>query len=266
MKKTIICAILFLTLLSPTYAESIDGPANIRDEANGKVIYSLNDGAIVGCEGISVNNWYRIGVTVFVKEISFTKDRKINSGEILFDKQGKEIGKSLAIISPFEWEDIVFDKKLNLYSCEIGGYTHVNNIKPQSLLEKVLDDDLNANIDKKITIDNFKDLLPIQDNGYDYSNIYTIYELTEQHKDNDFSHSYIYEYTNGAYSMGVRIVFIFYKDELIALIYSERDLNYKFIKQKALTKSYRIGYIRSVSEYVQKNLEDEYTDFISHTN
>jgi hypothetical protein len=264
MKKIIVIAVLLLLFSNLVSAESIDGPANIRDNANGKVIYSLNDGVIIGCQGLPINNWYRIGATVFIKESSFTKDKKIKPGEILFDKQGNEIGKALAIISPFEWEDIIFDKKLNLYSCKIGGYTHVNNIKPQSLLEKVLEGSLNISSDKRITTDNFRKLLPIQNYGYDYSDIYTIYGLTKQYKDNGFSHSYIYEYSTGAYPMGVRVVFIFNKDELVALIYNKRDMNYKFIKQKVLTRGYRIGYIRTVSEDIQKNLEDEYADFVSH--
>ncbi len=267
MKKLILIAILFLLMLNTVFAESIDGPANIREKPNGKIIFSLNDGAIVGCHGLSKNGWYVIALTVFVKESSFTKDKKVKAGEILYDIKGKEIGKTSAVILPQEWEDIEYHNQLNLYSCVIDGYTFENNIKPESLLERQLEDGLKNN-NQKITVHNFAKIIPISKYGYKYTDVYDIYDECSPYKSGDFSHSCIYEFSAGPFSMGIRAMLVFYKEELVALIYTERDVILKFYKQKLLKHdwNYRIGYIKPVDEKVQKDLEEQYIYFFGHSN
>jgi len=111
--------------------EKINGPANIRDTVNGKILFSLNDGVIIETSP-AINKWVKIGVYVKLtgKQIeAFKLEKNIP----LINEDGKTIGKT---ISPVE---------ISMIEEEIGyieAYTHQDNINmafnPEVQLMKIL--------------------------------------------------------------------------------------------------------------------------------
>ena len=76
MKKYFII-ILSVFILSPIVnAQIIDGPANVREKPNGKLLFSINDNVPVDYQFFQ-NDWYVVSFTVNVPETNLSK-RKCN--------------------------------------------------------------------------------------------------------------------------------------------------------------------------------------------
>lgn len=109
-------------------SERIDGPANVRDTVNGKLLFSLNDDVAVSAN-THKNNWLQIGV-----QADLTQEQKDSSlitkgSRIIVD--GKAVGQAI--------EDIRLDNGADLI-----GYTSVSNIKtatiPENVFSKIVND------------------------------------------------------------------------------------------------------------------------------
>lgn len=110
--------------------ETIDGPANIRDKPNGKLMFTMSDGLEVDC-GILANNWFEVGVFIPITE---EQDQKgIDSGFVFTDSITNQ--------------SITFHQKTELWMSSgdsshrigfIAGYTHQKNIQPTSIPENEL--------------------------------------------------------------------------------------------------------------------------------
>jgi hypothetical protein len=108
--------------------ERIDGPANVRDAVNGKLLFSLEDHVLVACTPLE-GDWYKVGVQMEIKKEEFGIDRLQKGRKILVD--GKEVGEILAET------EVVTGMGKHAWA-ELIGYTHKDNIKPSSIIENVL--------------------------------------------------------------------------------------------------------------------------------
>lgn len=154
--------------------ERIDGPANIRDGINGKILMSLSDNVLVDC-GKLTDNWFHLSLTIpltsqqleagFIKKETSIYDEEAQL--ILEAKQDLE----LIMINRFEGEEFGM----------LEGYTHVNNIKPNSIAEKELEKILNSG--EELSISNFLEFIKQFEfrnegliiNGYETLNQYMIF-------------------------------------------------------------------------------------------
>lgn len=64
---------LILLTSTMTFAERIDGPANIRQEIKGEIIFSINDNVEVDI-GELKNDWYELVVSLTLTEKQFESD------------------------------------------------------------------------------------------------------------------------------------------------------------------------------------------------
>jgi hypothetical protein len=110
------------TGLAQAATVTIDGPANLRDHPNGRILLSINDGVDVECQEQS-GEWYRVRLTVRVSPASMDGDA-IRRGQHLTDLQGRSVGTSRSTVPMTEvkryWDGV---------SGRILGYTHRQNLK-----------------------------------------------------------------------------------------------------------------------------------------
>jgi len=115
--------LIFLLLAPQVQGGSvIDGPANVRDMPNGKILVSLNDGVYVICKE-SIKDWFRIELPVII-QAHYVHNGKIDKGVSLRDRGGRELGVTMDHVLlelASEYRDGVSGK--------IIAYTHAQNIK-----------------------------------------------------------------------------------------------------------------------------------------
>lgn len=105
---------------NPIIGERIDGPANIRDTVNGKIIFKLYDNVLVVCTPPQ-NNWCRIAIMPSNPPKDYYKNFIVKGTKILVD--GKIVGETV------ENSEVTFGMR---------GYTYIDNIKPETIIENGL--------------------------------------------------------------------------------------------------------------------------------
>jgi len=213
---------LFLFFTFPIYAQTdpsgelIDGPANIRDTVNGKILFSLNDSVQINTL-IPKNNWYQIGTTVqLTKEQA--ENEEIPSGVKLFDKNNKEIGITKNKIKPW-----VVDDYNGLHLGILSGYTYKNNIRVKSLIESILTDSINKY--KDYSLKTFKGFIKK-------------YKFKDMTYLQGFDCYYIFKNSVNDISPGPRIFLIFQNDILEAIV-SSRQMHIKNMRNINLARNYK---------------------------
>lgn len=113
---------------SPMLGERIDGPANIRDSANGMVLFELKDDVLVEA-GKANNGWQKAGswIRLSAEEQEWLR---ILPDRDLFDEAGNKIGRTKDTVDVYG----ASDDHIGL----ISGYTSVRNIKVNTIPERVL--------------------------------------------------------------------------------------------------------------------------------
>jgi hypothetical protein len=117
--------------LDKILGERINGPANVRDTINGKVLFSLDDNVLVECTE-DKNNWNIIGLDIRVNSMQI-KNFKLAKGDTLFGINGKKIG--IATNETRLWRA---DKNNGIETAFVIGYTFSGNIKPESVIENAI--------------------------------------------------------------------------------------------------------------------------------
>ncbi|MBA4409758.1 MAG: hypothetical protein Q8S54_04060 [Bacteroidota bacterium] len=117
--------------LDKIFGERINGPANIRDTINGKVLFELDDNILVECTE-DKNNWHIIGLDIRVNSTQI-KNFKLAKGDTLFRINGEKIG--IAINETRLWRA---DENNGIETAFVIGYTFNGNIKPESVIENAL--------------------------------------------------------------------------------------------------------------------------------
>ena len=111
--------------------ERIDGPANFRDKVNGKLLFEFYDGVEVQATKFKAD-WCEAATYVTLTKEEYDKET-ILSGSKILGPDGQEIGQAKT--------DVLVDlleENGGEYSGFLYGYTHKNNIKPESLIENKL--------------------------------------------------------------------------------------------------------------------------------
>jgi hypothetical protein len=207
--------------------ERIDGPANIRDKPNGKVLFELYDNALVEVTTKAENDWYQVLVyadidTTEYKMNSILKDRPII---VHTDTIGKVITSH--DISKGQGRDFVY--------AMLFGYTHKKNIKPETVIETVFKNNLSEN---RRNISAWKEFI----DSFNLENDAIGYELYETF--------YNYENSIEDPSPGFRIVLLFEKEKLIGLIHS-RPIQIDNSRTHKLLWSYFVTFFKDYPEKEQ---------------
>lgn len=219
--------------------ERIDGPANIRNKPNGELLFELYDNSLVEVSSESKNDWYEVLVYADIDYNEFEMD-SINKGRYIIannDTLGKVIKSHY--VSTGKSKDYSY--------AMLYGYTHKNNIKPETVLENALQKYLQnnqRNLDYwKIFIKSFA----LKEDAIEYKNFKTYYN---------------YESCVDDPSPGFRIVLLFDNKELIGLIHS-RKLNIHKTKTYKLNWSYYITFFEKYTETEQKEFVDFMNEWIN---
>jgi len=230
--------IIFIFMYKETTAQSrlevgerINGPANIRDTVNGKILFSLNDGVIVETSP-AINRWVKIGVHLKLtgKQI---EDFKIEKNISLINEDGKTIGKT---ISPVE---------ISMIEEELGyieAYTHQDNINmafnPELELMKVL---AQGNYQKK-AFDYYMKKIGFIEYQEDYILKYKQY--------------FIYESTTVDLSPLDRITLLFNQNNFVGVFHT-RNITSKGFKTYTLVRGHKLTVPETTSNLDVKYLKDK---------
>ncbi len=132
MKRCLLVFALLLSFQSTVHAERINGPADLQDKPEGKIILSLHD-AEVDCLALK-DDWYIVRVEAFIAKNDLTGQDKINKKAVLFDSKNSEIGKTLDTVEIDRMSGIREGKERSLVY--VVAYLHKKYIKkaPDNLL------------------------------------------------------------------------------------------------------------------------------------
>ncbi len=127
----------------PLIGERINGPANIRSKVNGEVLFSLDDNALVTCTQ-EKNGWYQVGLNMDISNDEYGKG-KLKKGAPIKVK-GKVVGQIL--------KDMEVSTSTNNKGswAELIGYTHKDNIRPNTVIENALEFYMSTAKDNKRTV------------------------------------------------------------------------------------------------------------------
>lgn len=127
--------------------ERIDGPANIRDTSNGKLLFIVNDNVIVTSTEAK-DKWLQIGIFADLTQKQMDC-LCLPKGSPIFS-EGKKVGQAVENIQLRG----AFKSNEGLQG-ELSGYTSVSNIKRNTIPENAFSDIINLS-SKPLTITDFK--------------------------------------------------------------------------------------------------------------
>jgi hypothetical protein len=235
---------LILLTSTFTFAERIDGPANIRQEIKGEIIFSLNDNVEVDI-GELTNDWYELVVSLRLTEKQFVSGL-IKKGEKLYSGKG-EIGvalKDLSLSSKYSGGGAPGVPKW--YGVDIYGYTFKGNIRPESIVEPAISKLIESN-SQKLSIQAFKKHM-------DYFGYVDGLKIKDLEKYETYM---IYESILDDISPLDRIRLIFDDENLIAVVHS-RDLTIKNFETIPIERGRKLTLIKNFSPdekeiFIEKN-------------
>jgi hypothetical protein len=221
----------------PIIGERIDGPANIRSKPNGEVLFSLDDNVLVDVNQ-EKDGWVQLLVYADIEYDEFEMDSIIKDRPIIIHKH--EVGKILKTHSPSTGQGRD-ESYVMLY-----GYTHKNNIKPETVIETRLLDNLKKEDFSLTSWTEFIALFELDTDAIDYDEFETFYN---------------YENSVDDPSPGFRIVLLFKNKKLIGFIHS-RDLNLSEMKTHKLDWSYKISFFNNYPTNKQQKFVDYMNEWI----
>ena len=216
--------------------ERIDGPANVRDTVNGKLLFSLNDNTKVETAP-QEGNWFQIGV--YIKLTSQQNEAfKIYPNTDLYSLDGEVIGTSKDTI------ELWMSDNLGGFA---GAYTYVDNIKPHTIPERALENEIKKGHLTLSTLKNFIWSFDFQD--YDGN------------KELKYKQMFIYESVVVDPSPRDRITLLFdTRENLIAVIHN-RKLNLAKHKSYKLVRGHKLTVVGDIDEKEIKRIQNERVDF-----
>lgn len=244
--KHIICLAILFLFANHTCAEIIDGPANIREKPNGKLIAVLNDGVEVEMVPpyISAGSWFSISFVAYVEKESFFDSRrktKLKGQRFLYDKQGKVIGKTIQTFK-IGWDLPEINGRIGVVIEDY--FVYKDNIRANTIPEYEL----------SILIDAKKTAVMVSD----IKSFITKYDFRKSRlmKDKDLESYYIYESSIYDPSPMSRINLIFYKNRLILVIHRNLPVSATF-KSKKLFREMKTTYLEKVDDRLSKKINEE---------
>lgn len=189
-------------------AEYIDGPANIRDEPNGKVIYQLNDYEQVFPKPYK-DGWYKMELTACVKPADYDMETyTIKAGTTIYQCDGDIMGQTYVDI---EADTQGCDPEGEDYCLVmiVDGVTYKSNIRGGMLLEESLMGLLNNGVHTRQGLKEHMDTYVYESIGVVGSSL-NIY----------FSRgSHVFDP-----SPTPRLMLVFHEDSLVAVVWASNDL------------------------------------------
>lgn len=215
--------------------ERINGPANIRDTVNGKILFSLPDGVNIETSP-AINKWVKIGVYLKLTPKQIEKFQ-IEKGENLRNEKGDPIGVTLHQVNISMVED------------EIGyveAYTHQDNINrafnPEQELMKILTQGSN----QKKAFDSYMKKFGFEEYQEDHILKYKQY--------------FIYESTVVDFSPLDRITLLFNQNTLSGIFHT-RNIIAKGYKTHSLVRGHKLTVPETMNPKDLKYLKDKRNAF-----
>ncbi|MEQ8474015.1 MAG: hypothetical protein RIC35_22655 [Marinoscillum sp.] len=234
--------VIFLLLFFATFAERIDGPANIRTAPKGTPIISLNDNVVVGCSEL-INGWYTIAISLKITKEQYESRAPISEGDSLFNWQDEFIGIAIITIPDSlqsTWYSGGAPGNPRRYGMDIYASTFKSNIKPESIPECQLATILSRTNNKptKADLSQYMIDFKFRDSGI-------LDRLVEGYEE-----QMIYESTVDDPSPMDRIRFIFSNTELVAIVHT-RPIN-ELLNSQTLTRGRNIIILKQMNSTEQQ--------------
>ena len=216
--------------------ERIDGPANVRDKENGKIILSLDDNVLV--ETIpDQDDWYRIGFYVQLDR-GIDPIVNLNPETNLKSVDGQPIGRTKGSVEVWRMDD-----SIGL----IEGFTYRDNIKKHSIPEIALEREIRNG---HFTFSALKNYMK----SFDFIE----YELNPELKYNQL---FIYESTIVDPSPRDRITLLFDNKEKLVGIFHTRKLTLPEFETFELTRGHSYSGIADLDKTEKQRIIDERVNF-----
>jgi hypothetical protein len=202
-------------------SERTDGPANVRDAINGKLLFRLYSNVPVYTSD-TVHKWQRIALNVYIsKEIS--QSHVLPAGSKLYNEY-MDVGETLADI-PFDEMDV--HEEHGYTTLTLTGYTSTQNILPETVPENILPRLIAQGAS---TIAGLTDFLKGFQFSKDKIDRFNTWQMDESH-------------VSGP-SAPIRLLLVFNDDKLLGVVHSRR-----LRKEGEEFKQYRLkrGYTLSVT-------------------
>lgn len=209
--------------------ERIDGPANIREEPNGRLFMELFDNVKVDAAELD-GDWFEIVIFAEFKQSDFNDGEEktlIKAGRSIV-QDGETIGKLTEDIEVY-----IFEGGTRILGI-LKGYTHKDNIKEYSIIERAIEKKLT---DGEMSFSNwelFISKFELYDTGLEFNNLENIKSFIMP--DN---------YAQMGPSPGPRVILIFDEETLIGF-YHSRSLN---IEDNTTIKLERYGSLSIFKNY-----------------
>jgi len=238
--------LVFLSFVPCVYAEIIDGPANIREKPEGRIIAVLNDGMEVEIVPpyIWAKSWLSVGFIVYVEKKAFINNPKkleVKGKYLLYDKQGRIIGKTMETFK-IGWDIGSENGRVGIVID--NSYTHKGNIRadtiPEYELAKVLDTS-----EAPILKDKLMGFL-----------IKYNFEKWPLAKDKEIEDYFIYESWIYDISPMPRLELILYKNRLVSVIHRNLLMSNKF-KSNDLFREMKIINLEKMDTQLSKKIQEE---------
>ncbi|MDZ4757691.1 MAG: hypothetical protein SGJ10_06070 [Bacteroidota bacterium] len=229
MRQCIYIYLFCLLIGSAAKAELTRFPCEAQDLDQLNSIFFLKQGTAIETSPNTIKKKIKIRVRAWFAD-SMANDETIKSQAKFYDSLGNEIGKTLQIISP---ERFTRSDNNGRIMIELFGFINDFVVLTESNIEFKLNTFLNKQKKEYIYNDLKKHII---ENNYYRWNV-----------DSNFASYAIDEYPVDIIHPGKRIVLIFAKDELVAIIYS-RNLKIKYYESQAESKPYKIYYLKKMRD------------------
>ncbi len=237
--------VLVFLLTAQLHAELIDGPANVREKANGKLLFELNDSTYVEASE-NRNDWHYITLLVRIKYDDMIAepgdDYMVKPNAPIYSENGGQIG-----VAKTEFFAYGLWKSDSVYAdVVIWGYTFKNNIYKDSIAEY--------------------DLQTILDNSDGKLDVASFEPYFEKHRfekgfDEDGFLTYSKHGPDLIASPDWRVMLIFYERELIGIMYQNR-LDIKHYKLIEDIRSHKIVFFENASDAVINTFKEKFYTII----
>ncbi|MBK8806669.1 MAG: hypothetical protein IPO21_08495 [Bacteroidales bacterium] len=227
MKYNFFTLLVVLFSVSTMYAEKIEGPAFIRSQAQGVVLFTLNDNVEVSCSDLDYG-WYQVGVFITVSDEEFER-KTIYRGQSIIDSTGKVIGKAQENCQIITEHELIKVKNRAL----LKGYAYKSNIRTRSVPEIFLSEFVTRYKSDSLSLKLFE--LYFKENKFISKNILK----DEKYQEFFILESWVYDEIPTD-----RIRFIF-ENGLLAAIVHKRDFTIQGYETLELLKNRKITFINA---------------------
>lgn len=141
----LILHLLFIIAFTNTLGQYINGPANIRDQPNGKRLFTIMDSVKVALHKPNESNdWYQIELMCYVGADRILDKKVIKASTTLSTVNGDSIGYTSAQFRLNENFNEMYDKynELDKVYISLRGYTHKSNIRIENSYLEIKDSNL----------------------------------------------------------------------------------------------------------------------------